>query len=78
MPALVDYCAAHIALIEAIMGLYCKETLNRDRIHATLNSFGQTIDPDSSSAEELLIAWINAAMLTLKSYIISNTKSQKL
>ena len=43
--------AAHIALIEAIMSLYCKETLSRDRVIATLNSFGQTVDPGKTIEE---------------------------
>lgn len=37
--------AAHIALIEAMMGLYAKEILGRDRIAQTLRSFGRSIDP---------------------------------
>ena len=37
--------AAHIALIEAIMGLYAKELLCRERVINILNSFGHALKP---------------------------------
>ncbi|ODM98069.1 Patronin [Orchesella cincta] len=70
--------AAHIALIEAMMGLYAKEILGRDRIAATLRSFGKIIDPDTNSPERLVISWINTAVTTLKSYILSNAQQHLL
>jgi hypothetical protein len=37
--------AAHIALIEAIMGLYAKELLSRDTVITVVNRFGHTLKP---------------------------------
>ena len=74
--------SAHMAVIEAMMQLFAKETVNRERVVQIVQRFGVlTSDVATpSSPEEALLLWLNSSLEFLKvrasSELASNDENQ--
>ena len=59
--------SAHMAVIEALMMLHIKETVNPAKVQEAVNRFSKSASVAApSEAEEALLLWVNQSCLTLR------------